>query len=135
MLRSEIGNGESDTKTNKANGSDNAALDLEKPSAGNGLSREFADTIMSQVTPSSGPKESERAAVEAAGSSHGERAKATEEKNLATAEGEARRSPTAAGERANGAERKTTDALTGSGRAPISDAFPSGTQLLNQLKV
>lgn len=146
MLRSEVGSGESDRKASKANGSDSAALEADKAESGNGLSKEFSDTVVAQIKPSAGAKGDDSVTNEASGSTNGDKAdaNATSGKLLADGLGTGMRAEsasdakTSAGARANGEEAKATDGVTGISKLKptgVGDAFPSNAQLLNQLKV
>lgn len=146
MLRSEVGSGESDRKASKANGSDSAALEADKAESGNGLSKEFSDTVVAQIKPSAGAKGDDSVTNEASGSTNGDKAdaNATSGKLLADGLGTGMRAEsasdakTSAGARANGEEAKATDGVTGISKLKptgVGDAFPSNAQLLNQLKI
>ncbi len=144
MARPEVGSDDFERKGAKSNGSDNAALEGEKESSGNGLNREFADTIMSQAIPSSGSnQERNEAKGEASGSSNAEKAASEGKLNTPLADGagtgmRAETKPESAGTGPKGAESKSMEGLSGAGKlapAGVGDAFPSSAQLLNQLKV
>ena len=144
MARPEVGNDALERKGAKSTGSDNAALDGDKESSGNGLNKEFADTIMSQTTPSSGSNQERNTSTgEASGSSNAETAASEQTLITPLSDGagtgmRAETKPESAGARANGTEKKSTEGISGAGKltpAGVGDAFPSSAQLLNQLKV
>lgn len=146
MLRSEAGNGESDRKASKANGSDSAALEADKAETGNGLAKEFSDTVVAQIKPSAGAKGDDSVTNGTSGSTNGEKAEpsGTGGRLLADGLGTGMRAEavpdakTSAGARANGEEAKATDGVSGASKLKptgVGDAFPSNAQLLNQLKV
>ncbi|MBX9948026.1 MAG: hypothetical protein K2Y39_02560 [Candidatus Obscuribacterales bacterium] len=144
MARPEVGSDDFERKGAKSNGSDNAALEGEKESSGNGLHKEFADTIMSQAIPSSGSNQERNTATgEASGNSNAEKAASEHKLNSPLSDGagtgmRAEAKQESAGARANGSEKKSTEGLSGAGKvtpAGVGDAFPSSAQLLNQLKV
>ncbi|HNB22828.1 MAG TPA: hypothetical protein PKZ32_10430 [Candidatus Melainabacteria bacterium] len=147
MLRSEVGNGESDHKSSKATGSDSAALEADKAESGNGLAKEFSDTVVAKITSSACQDSGAAVKNEANGSASGQRtaeAGAATEQALADGKGTGMRANAAiesslsAGARANGGEKKATEGTSGFSKlqpSGLGDAFPSSTQLLNQLKI
>ncbi len=150
MLRSEVGTGDGNRDGSKASGSDITGLDLDKKVTGNGLAKEFSDTVVAnakQAIPSTGPLDAEsgeRMQTVQKGSSTGEKAAEVagkENKPQANGEGTGMRAEAASAVenfQPNGAAKKSAaDGISGSGQyktTGIGDAFPSSTELLKGLK-